>query len=62
VRWWSGECCHGDRSISTNIGKVMGNTLPCGGNQGKLEGVTNPSLLRVGLFRIPVEFSPESPS
>jgi len=34
VRWWSGECCHGDRSISTNIGKVMGNTLPCGGNQG----------------------------
>jgi len=34
TRWWSGECCHGDRSNTTNIGKVMGNTLPCGGNQG----------------------------
>jgi len=33
-RWWSGGCCHGDRNNTSNIGKVMGNTLPCGGNQG----------------------------
>lgn len=33
-RWWSGGCCHGDRNNTINIGKVMGNTLPCGGNQG----------------------------
>ena len=49
-RWWSGGCCHGDRNNTINIGKVMGNTLPCGGNQGKPEGVTNPSLRCLGLL------------